>query len=94
MVVVCLVGMAMLFIMFTIHKSGFGGGSVVSALVSVPVHQPAEKTPKWQVWFAGEWHECQLIGDNSNVGKLVRVHLKGRPCHLTTRRPDEIRQVQ
>lgn len=55
--------------------------------------QPAKKTPRWQVKFAGEWHECQMVGDNGDAGKLIRVHLPGRPDHLTTRLPDEIRQV-
>lgn len=56
--------------------------------------QPVQKTPRWQVEFAGEWHECSPPLVENSPG-WVRVQLTDRRTHsrVIVRPADEIRQV-
>lgn len=95
-IVIILIAVPVTLAVVSFFASFFGSdtGKSMDIVDNMPSVARASK-PRWQVKFAGDWYECDLVGDNGNIGKLVRVHLKGRPCHLTTcLLPDEIRQVQ
>ena len=70
--------------------------SVVSelAIMPTPISRHPSKRSGWQVRFAGGWHGCDLLGENGDAGKLVRVHLPGGRFHTTTRPPNDIEWVE
>ncbi|MFY9493373.1 MAG: hypothetical protein WAP55_02775 [Minisyncoccia bacterium] len=91
-VVVGLVGIAVLFIVvFAVHKSGIAGSQPIISFGNMPVAKASE--PRWQVWFAGDWYECQLVGENGQWGQLVRMTDRRTHSRIISRPLNCVRQV-
>ncbi|MBI2052284.1 MAG: hypothetical protein HYT38_01220 [Candidatus Sungbacteria bacterium] len=76
-----------------LKASGWVGNHTALTPRIHPRTQPEPKRAGWQVRFAGDWHDCQVIGDNGDAGKLIRVHLPDGRFHQTTRPLIDIRRV-
>ncbi|MBI4119094.1 MAG: hypothetical protein HY452_02420 [Parcubacteria group bacterium] len=63
-----------------------------SGIVNDPVAL-TQVRPGWQVMFAGDWYDCQIVGDNGHVGKLVRLTDKRTHSRIISRPLGAIRQV-